>query len=298
MNIEAVIGANYGDEGKGLFTDYLCANRPNPIVIMTNGGSQRGHTVELKDGKSHVFHHFGSGTFRNALTYFPDTYLLNPMQFIKEYEELIALGYVPKSFRSSKCTLQLPCDIALNWHLEKARGDRKHGSVGCGIWETKYRMYHGDRITLDEFCNMSYCEKNKYINDQAVKYRDIRCKEENVNCNIELFDLFMNKGFIDHFIADCEEMRKLCICYDAVTNISEKIQPSEPFTYIFENGQGLKLDQYYGIADEANTTPSFTGSIGIAKFINENFSNVQSVNLNYVSRTYLTKHGVGKFKEE
>ena len=105
MRAEAVIGANYGDEGKGLFTDFLCANRPNPVVIMTNGGSQRGHTVELEDGTRHVFHHFSSGTFRKAVTYFPKSYLLNPMQFVKEFYELKDLGHTPISCHDEDCII-------------------------------------------------------------------------------------------------------------------------------------------------------------------------------------------------
>ena len=63
MTIEAVIGANYGDEGKGLFTEYLCRSRPSPIVVLSNGGSQSDHTVNNPEiGIRHVLHHFGSGT--------------------------------------------------------------------------------------------------------------------------------------------------------------------------------------------------------------------------------------------
>ena len=296
MRAEAVIGANYGDEGKGLFTDWLCANRPNPIVVMANGGSQRGHTVELKDGKRHVFHHFGAGTFRGASTYFAKTFLLNPMQFVKEHEELKKLGYVPFSCRDPRCIIQLPCDIALNWHIEKSRGDSKHGSVGCGIWETKYRMYNGDSCTLDAFCEMAYDGKVNYIKSQARKYRDLRCAEEGFDNHADIYDLFMSSGFIDHFIADCMTMRQLC----KGILIDEMHKSFDDVTLVFENGQGLKLDQFYGAADEANTTPSFTGSIGIAKFLNDDCSKIATsdVTLNYISRTYLTKHGAGKFTEE
>ena len=38
MNIDVVIGANYGDEGKGLATDFLCSTKCKPAVVLTNGG--------------------------------------------------------------------------------------------------------------------------------------------------------------------------------------------------------------------------------------------------------------------
>ena len=79
MTIEAVIGANYGDEGKGLFTEYLCRNRPSPIVVLSNGGSQRGHTVSNHETSiRHVFHHFGSGTLLGVPSVYSKTFLLNP----------------------------------------------------------------------------------------------------------------------------------------------------------------------------------------------------------------------------
>lgn len=46
MKIETVIGANYGDEGKGQTTYEICRKYGRPIVVLTNGGCQRGHTVE------------------------------------------------------------------------------------------------------------------------------------------------------------------------------------------------------------------------------------------------------------
>ena len=61
-NINIVIGANYGDEGKGFVTNWLSNqyDENNSIIILNNGGAQRGHTVESSNGFRHVFHHFGS----------------------------------------------------------------------------------------------------------------------------------------------------------------------------------------------------------------------------------------------
>ena len=64
MTAQVIIGANYGDEGKGLISDYLVDREQAKIVIRFNGGAQAGHTVVTLDGKRHVFKHFGSGTFQ------------------------------------------------------------------------------------------------------------------------------------------------------------------------------------------------------------------------------------------
>lgn len=59
MEAAVVIGANYGDEGKGLITDYLAAlDHSNTLVVRFNGGAQAGHTVQTPSGLRHVFSHF------------------------------------------------------------------------------------------------------------------------------------------------------------------------------------------------------------------------------------------------
>lgn len=80
-DIKIVIGANFGDEGKGKLTDYYTKNADNCIVVCSNGGAQRGHTVLKSDGTRHVFHHFGSGTLNGADTYLPEDFILNPLVF-------------------------------------------------------------------------------------------------------------------------------------------------------------------------------------------------------------------------
>ena len=87
-DIKIVIGANFGDEGKGKLTDYYTKNADNCIVVCSNGGAQRGHTVLKSDGTRHVFHHFGSGTLNGADTYLPEDFILNPLVFREEWEEL------------------------------------------------------------------------------------------------------------------------------------------------------------------------------------------------------------------
>ena len=73
-DVYAVIGKNYGDEGKGLTVDHLCTGDEKPLVIRHNGGAQSGHTVET-DGKRFVFHQLSSGSFHGADTFWAGTYL-------------------------------------------------------------------------------------------------------------------------------------------------------------------------------------------------------------------------------
>ena len=109
-DIKIVIGANWGDEGKGLMTDYF-SQKPNTIVVCSNGGAQRGHTVVTLDSIRHVFRHFGSGTFNGASTYLSEDFICNPIIFRQEYEELKNLGYAPKTYINNKCMLTTPFDM-------------------------------------------------------------------------------------------------------------------------------------------------------------------------------------------
>lgn len=75
----AVIGAGFGDEGKGLMTDYCCQRPKYTTVVRFNGGAQAGHTVVTPDGRRHVFSHFGSGTLRGAATFLSRFFICNPI---------------------------------------------------------------------------------------------------------------------------------------------------------------------------------------------------------------------------
>ncbi len=64
---QVVIGAQFGDEGKGKISDYYAAAfGTDGIVARFNGGAQAGHTVVTPDGLRHVFGHIGSGALAGA----------------------------------------------------------------------------------------------------------------------------------------------------------------------------------------------------------------------------------------
>lgn len=146
MVIKVVIGANFGDEGKGLMTDYFCHQSTlrgeKTLVVLHNGGAQRGHTVVTPDGNRHVFHHFGSGTLVGADTYLSGDFILNPIVFRQEWEELKEMGITPRAYANENCLITTPFDMILNQIKEKWRGGERHGSCGIGIYETKIRTLY------------------------------------------------------------------------------------------------------------------------------------------------------------
>lgn len=276
-DIKIVIGANFGDEGKGLMTDYFSSN-PNTIVICSNGGAQRGHTVfEPTTGIRHVFHHFGSGTLKGADTYLPKYYILNPIVFNQEYEELSEFVKYLKIYVNPACMITTPFDMMANQIKEQSRGNNRHGSCGTGIFETITRYKAGVTALNYDIISEYYTEK---------------FKKENIQLSKEWATTFYDKNIFKMFIEyDYPLMKqRSAIAYDDILKEYNNI--------IFEAGQGLLLDQN-NTAYFPHLTPSNTGIKNSAEIINNiDWEDEIKVETCYVSRTYLTRHGAGPFKTE
>lgn len=277
-DIKIVIGANFGDEGKGKLTDYYTKNADNSIVVCSNGGAQRGHTVLKSDGTRHVFHHFGSGTLNRADTYLPEDFILNPLVFREEWEELKNLGWEPYVYVHEQCMITNPLDMIANQIIERSRGNNKHGSCGMGIYNTIQR-YKKQIYTFTS--SWSY-----YMN--MFKSMGITLSEQEE----ELFNPFKNPGFRDHYNEDLDFM----MSHVHVVNDDQLLNGYN--TIVFENGQGLLLDQN-NIEYYPHLTPSNTGIKNPAKIIKSvNWTDEINIEACYVTRTYMTRHGAGAFPSE
>ena len=274
-DIKIVIGGNLGDEGKGLMTDYF-SQRKNSIVVCSNGGAQRGHTVVTPNGIRHVFHHFGAGTFNGASTYLSEDFICNPIIFKQEYDELINLGYRPKVYINMNCMITTPWDMMANQIIEESRGKDKHGSCGLGIFETIKR------------CQAGVTDVNFSIRDYYLK----KFEKEKLSLSYKWKKLFFDDGIFYHFIDDWAFMNVHSV--EVTTN--DFLNDFD--NIVFEAAQGLLLDQnnteYF-----PHLTPSNTGIKNPQKIIeNINWNDEINVETCYVSRTYLTRHGAGKFPGE
>ena len=274
-DIKIVIGANFGDEGKGLMTDYF-SQKPNSIVVCSNGGAQRGHTVTTSDGIRHVFHHFGSGTFNHASTYLSEDFIVNPIIFKQEYDELMKLGYIPNVYINQNCMLTTPFDMMANQIIEENREKNKHGSCGLGIFET-IKRYKAGITDVDNHIREYYLEQ---------------FERENIILTDEWSKIFLDNGIFEHFLDDWDFMNNHSLA------ISDNYFLNQFDNIVFEAAQGLLLDQN-NIEYFPHLTPSNTG-IKNPKRIIENVEWNDEINIEtcYVSRTYLTRHGAGKFPSE
>ena len=134
-----VLGLGFGDEGKGLMTDYLCSQSPFPestLVVRFSGGHQAGHTVCTKEGKRHVFSQLGSGSFQGASTFYSQYCTFSPIDFVNEYFKFIRNGITPKFYVDGNAPMTTHYDVFYNRALEKIN---QHGSCGVGFAATVER---------------------------------------------------------------------------------------------------------------------------------------------------------------
>ena len=128
-----VLGAQWGDEGKGKIVDLLSAKAG--AVARFQGGHNAGHTLVI-DGQQTVLHLIPSGIMRpNTQCFIGNGVVLSPQALLAEMETLEAHGVsVRDRLRiSPACPLILPHHLALDAAREAALGERKIGTTGRGI---------------------------------------------------------------------------------------------------------------------------------------------------------------------
>ena len=291
MVIKVVIGANFGDEGKGLMTDYFCHQSTlrgeKSLVVLHNGGAQRGHTVVTPDGNRHVFHHFGSGTLVGADTYLSGDFILNPIVFRQEWEELEEMGIAPKVYVHPKCRVTTPYDMIANQIIEESRDNARHGSCGMGIHETMIRDVCNYPI---EMWFDSSDEAKRYYLKEIRNYLSERLLDFGINKIPDNWKEIVNSDLlIENFISELNFMgRNISIRFDRFIEYYDCVA--------FENGQGLLLDQN-NTAYYPHLTPSNTGIKNSLEIIAE-MSCKPDIEVCYVTRTYLTRHGAGRLDGE
>ena len=282
----AVIGANFGDEGKGLMTDLFCRTDSSVINIRSNGGAQAGHTVCTSDGKRHIFSHIGSGSFAGADTYLSEFFILNPMLFSRELAQLGSdTGNI---FIDGRCRVTLPCDMLLNQMAETMRGNNRHGSCGVGIFETVVRSRDSRyAFDYDYVLKEGRSAVRGMINRINGEYCRKRARELGIagDAERELSEMLANHMLTENYLDDLYAMAAFCRRGDE--QIIEEYD-----TAVFEGAQGLMLDQnrtdYF-----PHLTPSDTGMKNIRAILDK--LEKRETEICYVTRSFFTRHGAGRF---
>ncbi|MDO5361142.1 MAG: adenylosuccinate synthase [Eubacteriales bacterium] len=130
--IKAVVGANWGDEGKGKITDMLAQKAD--IIVRFQGGANAGHTIVNDYGKF-ALHTMPSGVFYNHTTsVIGNGVALNIPVFFKEYNEIVERGVpAPKILISDRAQMVMPYHILFDQYEEERLGGKSFGSTKSGI---------------------------------------------------------------------------------------------------------------------------------------------------------------------
>ena len=130
--VKAVVGANWGDEGKGKITDMLAEKAD--IIVRFQGGANAGHTIVNNYGKF-ALHTLPSGVFYNHTTsVIGNGVALNIPVFFKEYNEVVSRGVpAPKILISERAQMVMPYHILFDQYEEERLGGKSFGSTKSGI---------------------------------------------------------------------------------------------------------------------------------------------------------------------
>lgn len=130
--VTAVVGANWGDEGKGKITDML-AERAD-VVVRFQGGANAGHTIVNDYGKF-ALHTLPSGVFNPQVTnVIGNGVALNIPVLAKEYEEVVGRGVpAPKLLVSDRAQMVMPYHLLFDAYEEERLAGKSFGSTKSGI---------------------------------------------------------------------------------------------------------------------------------------------------------------------
>ena len=283
--ITAIIGANYGDEGKGLAVNYFTREGKN-LVVRHNGGAQSGHTVESGD-KRFVFHELSSGSFNGAATYWEATYHPDLYTLGTELGKFYSLTHtLPQIYCNAYAKITTIDDVLINCYKESAW--HKFGSCGMGIWECVCRNNAGYAITVKQVNELTVEQLYALLVSNRENYSKPLLKRLSADPDNAYVQMLSDNTILRNYAVEIKQNLKNVTIISHLRDIIDSFD-----NIVFESGQGLLLDGDY---DTEHGTPSKTGIINITNSLEQVDRSLDEVV--YVTRTYLTRHGRGNFVNE
>lgn len=280
MTSIAVVGSQWGDEGKGKITDFL--SKQASMAVRSNGGNNAGHTIEI-DGKDFKMRLIPSGIFaaKNGAV-IGNGVVLNPEVMFEELDNLEKNGIDISKLRiSNRAHIIMPYHIKQDEYQEEAKGANKIGTTKNGIGPTYMDKAArvGIRVcdllekdTFEEKLRTNLAEKNKLFtqvyNKPALKFEDI-------------FDKYYEYG---------QRMKKYVT--DTSVLVNEALDNDEKV--LFEGAQGIMLDIDVGTYPFVTSSNTISG--GIAAGIGIGGNRLDKVI--GVCKAYTTRVGAGPFPTE
>lgn len=297
MKAIAVIGMNLGDEGKGHIVNFLSDS--NSLNVRFNGGAQAAHAVFLDDGRSHIFHQFGSGSMRGARTLFASHMIVNPIFFGAEWVELKNKANLREVFIDPRCRISTVYDMLINEFA--CCFSKKHNTTGYGINETVERsQFRQLRISMRNVIDgdlSNVAKILKTIRDEYIPYRI-----DKLLLPFSAFEDYCHQrinGFMqadEVYLNTLSEMLKCVVVWPDDNLVDRYLAKDKNRKVIFEGAQGFRLDQ-----NRKNLMPYLTRSNTGLQNVFDCLRTVKTpldLDVYLVTRTYLTRHGDGPLWNE
>jgi adenylosuccinate synthase len=167
--VKAIVGANWGDEGKGKITDML--GQEADIIVRYQGGSNAGHTIINEYGKF-ALHLLPSGVFyKHTTSVIGNGVALNIPYLVKEIKSLVDRGVpMPKVLVSDRAQIMMPYHILFDQYEEERLGGKSFGSTKSGI-----APFYSDKYAKIGF------QVSELFDDEVLKDKIARvCETKNV----------------------------------------------------------------------------------------------------------------------
>lgn len=276
MRNTIVVGAQWGDEGKGKLVDVLAEQ--SEIVVRFNGGGNAGHTV-MHNGETYKFHYMPSGMLHKKSCILGTGVVINPKDLLQEIESFTSSGHLPDLRISARAHVIFP-----HHQLIDAKEGGKIGTTGRGIGPTYSQK--ASRINL-RMLDIIADDAEERIKTALKDVRDMLLADQIYDENT--FKDYCEKvsgEYADYgrkfkkFITDTEEVVRIA------TNSGKSV--------LFEGAQGTLLDLNYG------TYPFVTSSstLAAAAFVGGGAIPGVPIRILGITKAYTTRVGEGPFPTE
>ena len=282
MSAFIVLGAQWGDEGKGKMTDYL-AEEAN-VVVRFQGGNNAGHTVVVGD-KEYKLHLIPSGIlYEDKLNVIGNGVVVDPKALFEEIDYLEGVGVKvtpEKLIISDRAQLIMPYHKVLDKLKEQARGKNDIGTTGKGIGPC-----YTDKF---ERCGIRVCD---------LMHEDVFT--EKLKENIEMKNAYITKVLggealdYNEILNEYLEFGKRLKPFIEETSVKVYNDIKADKTVLFEGAQGMLLDIDYGTYPYVTSSNTTAGGVSNGVGIGPNMI----TNAVGITKAYTTRVGKGPFPTE
>ncbi|MCI8478829.1 MAG: adenylosuccinate synthase [Oscillospiraceae bacterium] len=278
--VKAIVGANWGDEGKGKITDLLA--QASDVVIRFQGGANAGHTIICDYGKF-ALHQLPSGVFYPHVTnLIGNGVALNVPALVKELDTLRESGVpVPRLMISERTQLVMPYHVLLDTYEEERLGNHAFGSTKSGIAP----------FYADKYAKLGVQVADLYQESRLMEHLEAVCAVKNVMLEHLYHKPLLNpEALFDTLMGYLEVIRPYV--GDTVTYIHTALREGKRI--LLEGQLGSMKDPDFGIY------PFTTSSHTLAGFgtVGAGISPTALTDIIAVTKAYSSAVGAGAFVSE